>query len=258
MGFAGFWLKKFISGFLLPLPLGLLLLVFGFVLLLFQRAKKTHITSFIVGFSLIFLSSLNLVSHALLHPLQTKYAPLIIPPKTVAQVVVLGGGVGGNKNLPPNLTLSAASLSRLVEGIRLFKLVQNNHPNAQLILSGGRAFRSPAVAGKMQNTAVILGVNNQNTVLENGSLDTHDEAIYLQKTLGTKPFILVTSGYHMPRAMALFEALGMHPIAAPTQFIEDGSNVAQWITPNSNSIFITDIAIHEYLGILWAKLRGFI
>lgn len=253
-----FFLKKLISAFLLPLPFGLLWIALGIILLTVHRAKRLCHTALIIGFFIIALFSFNPVSFALLNQLQTEYTPLIHPPQNVTEIVVLGGGVSGGKNDPPNLNLSSASLSRLVEGIRLFKALRMNNPNAQLILSGGRVFQSPSVAGKMQNTAVMLGVDQKNTVLEDGSTDTHQEAVFLQKILGKNPFILVTSAYHMPRAMALFEGLGMHPIAAPTQFITYHDNLSLWRIPTANSVVISDIAIHEYLGILWAKIRGYI
>lgn len=253
-----FWLKKFVSGFLLPLPFGLLWILAGMILLITSRAKRIRNLCLFIGFFIITLFSLNPVSVTLLNELQSQYAPLMQPPTNVSQIVVLGGGVSGGKDFPPNLTLNPSSLSRLVEGIRLLKELQKTNPDTQLILSGGRVFRSPAVAGKMRNTALMLGVAHQNTILEDGSEDTRQEALFIQKIVGDKPFILVTSAYHMPRAMALFQDVGTHPIAAPTQYMGYKYNFALWCIPNANSLVVSDIAIHEYLGILWGKIRGYI
>ena len=150
------------------------------------------------------------------------------------------------------------NVKRLVEGIRLLKEIQKVNPNAQLILSGGRVFQSPAVAGKMRNTALLLGVDDKNMILEDGSQDTHQEALFIHKIVGNQPFVLVTSAYHMPRAMALFQDAGMNPIAAPTQFMGYKYDFALWCIPNANSLIVSDIAIHEYLGIIWGKIRGYI
>lgn len=253
-----FWIKKLISNWLLPLPFGLFWIAIGVLILLAKRSRRLGIISISMGFFIITLFALNPVSTSLLHTLQSQYAPLTLPPNDVDKIVVLGGGVSGGKDYPPNLTLSASSLSRLIEGIRLLKLVEKNHPDALLILSGGRVFQSPAVAGKMRNTALMLGVSEKNTLLEDGSRDTHEEAIYLQKIMGDKPFILVTSAFHMPRAMALFQTLSMHPIAAPTQFLGQHYNPLFWYIPNANSLIYSDLAIHEYLGMAWANLLGYI
>lgn len=254
-----FFLKKLVSGFLLPLPFGLLWIALGLILLLLCRAERFRTSCFFIGFIIITVFSLNPISSFLLDSLQLRYLPLTTVPAGVTQVIVLGGGVrSGGKNYPPNITLNSASLSRLVEGVRLLKKIEKSDPTAKLILSGGRVFRAPADAGVMQNTAVMLGVNQKNTLLENGSRDTHQEAVFLKKMVGTNPFLLVTSAYHMPRAMALFENQGMHPIAAPTQFISYRNNTLLWYIPNANSLVVSDIALHEYLGLLWARLRGYI
>jgi uncharacterized SAM-binding protein YcdF (DUF218 family) len=251
----GFWLKKFISHLLLPLPFGLFLITLGIFALL-VRCRKISISMIFIGFLVIALFSLHPISSTLINTLQNQYSPLTTPPSNVSEVVVLGGGVSGNKNFPPNITLSASSLSRLVEGIRLLKLIQQNHPHAQLILSGGRVFQSPAIAGKMQNTALMLGIAAQNMTLENGSRDTREEAVFLQKIVGNKPFILVTSAFHMPRSIWLFKQLGMNPIAAPTQFLGKNNNPVFWYIPKTTNLINSDLAIHEYLGMAWTKIAS--
>ncbi len=82
--------------------------------------------------------------------------------------------------------------------------------------------------------------------------------LYLKKIVGNHPFILVTSAYHMPRAMALFTAQHMHPIPAPTQFIGLTQLSIKTVIPNASSLFLSDLAIHEYLGLWWAKINKFI
>ncbi len=248
--FIPFLLKKIIEALLLPLPIGLFLIFIG----LFFR-KITGIILSLLGLLIIITFSLTGTSNFLINYLQSQYQPLLETPKNVTQVVVLGGGVSGGKNYPPNLTLNTASLSRLVEGVRLFDALEEIGVKPTLILSGGRVFQSPAVAGKMQNTAVMLGISQEQILLEDGSRDTREEAVYLKKTLADKPFILVTSAFHMPRSMDLFTAQGMHPIAAPTQFLGVRTNLTSWFIPNGASLEISDIAIHEYLGILWEKIN---
>ena len=198
-----------------------------------------------------------LLPSSLLNSLEDHYRPLHQAPANVHEIVVLGGGVRTDTNAPPNTQLSSASLSRLVEGVRLYHLYQTEHQTEKLILSGGRVFGKPAEAGVMQNIAVILGVRPEDIELEKGSRDTYEEAQYLQQQLGEQPFLLVTSAYHMPRAMALFKKAGLHPIAAPTQYFGDnGVTTFKNYFPNSNYLIISDIAIHEYLGKLWAKLHN--
>jgi uncharacterized SAM-binding protein YcdF (DUF218 family) len=78
--------------------------------------------------------------------------------------------------------------------------------------------------------------------------------MFTKSLIGDEPFILVTSATHMPRAMMLFESLGLNPIPAPTNFYKTESN-SFFIAPEVESFNISRIAIHEYIGILWSKIR---
>ncbi len=251
-----FLFKKTVSLFLLPLPFGLILVTIGFILFLLNRAKLTYITCLTTGTVCLIVFSMPVIGFCLINGLQRKYQPLLDPPKGVNQIVVLGGGVSGGKNYPPNISLNASSLSRLIEGIRQFHLLKKRGKQPTLILSGGRVFQSYATnAGQMRNTAVMLGIPSTETVIEDGSRDTHEEAKYLYKALKGKPFILVTSAFHMPRSMALFEKRGMRPIAAPTQFFNLSTFKLKYFVPGQNGLLMSDLAIHEYLGMLWSKVN---
>jgi len=250
-----FFFKKLASGLLLPLPISLVLLLIGFCLLLWTCLRKTAATVFLSGFFILILFSISPVANLLLNGLEQQYHPLKRLPTSVKYIVVLGGGSGAHYHYPPNTHISSASLSRLIEGIRLHR--QNK--NSILILSGGRVFGSPAEANIMNNTAVALGVTRSQMKIEAGSKDTRQEAIHLQPLLKNKTFVLVTSATHMPRAMAVFKKLGMHPIAAPTQFIAKNNRYRiQYYFPSVRSLIHSDIALHEYIGQLWARIRGYI
>ena len=61
-------------------------------------------------------------------------------------------------------------------------------------------------------------------------------------------FFLVTSAYHMPRAVRLMQRVGAHPIPAPTgQRV--GASPGTGLRPTSAGMRNTEIALHEYLGL---------
>lgn len=247
--------QKILSSLTLPLPIALILLFLG--LCFFWLTHKKCITNFFLtsGFLVLVVSSLGFLPSTLLNSLEHHYQPIKSLPHNINKIVVLGGGVRSDPTMPANTQLKAASLSRLIEGIRLYHLYQSQHQSVTLILSGGRVFGSPAEAGVMQNIAVILGVHLSDIKLEAGSRDTHEEALYLKKQIGKQPFLLVTSAYHMPRAMALFKKLGLKPIAAPTQYMAyfDKNRFDAYL-PSANYLVMSDVALHEYLGQWWGKL----
>lgn len=248
--------KKIISAFLLPLPISIILLILALLSLLFLKKRTLGISLLVLVTVILIGFGLPYLPNQLLNGLESQYQPLNKPPAGVNNIVVLGGGVRGKTNAPPNTQLGSASLARLVEAMRLYHLAMNQGEQPKLILSGGRAFGSPSEAGKLRNTAVVLGINPSNIFIEGGSQDTYKESIYLKKYVGSKPFILVTSAYHMPRAMALFKKQGMQPIAAPTQYIARANRYSMKnYFPSAASILHADIALHEYFGLWWAKLN---
>lgn len=252
-----FTIKKIISALLLPLPIAMALLFIGLLFFWFSQRKAIANIFLTSGFAVLLVFGFSVFPATLLNSLENTYSPVTQLPKNVSEIVVLGGGVRSDTNAPPNTQLSSASLSRLIEGIRLYRLYHQNNTNEKLILSGGRVFGMPAEAGIMQNIAVILGVQPKDIELEAGSRDTYEEAQYLKTQLGQHPFLLVTSAYHMPRAVGIFKKAGLQPIAAPTQYFGDKSrHTFKYYIPNSNYLIMSDIAIHEYLGRLWAKLHG--
>lgn len=102
--------------------------------------------------------------------------------------------------------------------------------------------------------AFALGIKEENILINGLPKDTREEAIYTKSIVGDAPFLLVTSATHMPRSMMLFKSLGLNPIAAPTNFYK--TNEEDYFKFNLESLQRSQIAMHEYLGIIWAKIRG--
>lgn len=172
-------------------------------------------------------------------------------------VVVLGGGYIQAPMLPVTDQISFASLARLSEGIR----IHNQLPDSKLIISSGKLAGAPVTGARlMAELALEFGVQENHLVLESESRDTRAQALNIQKMLKKERFILVTSALHMPRAMAMFEKLGMTPIPAPVSFIVKGKRhmTLNYLIPTAEGLGKSGLVIHEYLGLAWAKLRGYI
>jgi uncharacterized SAM-binding protein YcdF (DUF218 family) len=245
--------KKLIAACLLPFPFALLLLFVGLVLLWFTKRQRTGRVLASASALLFLLAGYGVLAGPLIRSLERPYPPLSAEAVTAlnprpAAVVVLGSGFRPDPKLPPNDRLSENGLVRLIEGIRLARLV----PDARLIVSDGLG-QGKALA----ETAAILGVEARRIALEAPSLDTADEAAVLRPLVGERPFLLVTSATHMRRALALCHKQGLHPIPAPTDFM-DGPRVwsASDLVPSAFGVGRTDIALHERIGYWWSRLRG--
>jgi uncharacterized SAM-binding protein YcdF (DUF218 family) len=105
--------------------------------------------------------------------------------------------------------------------------------------------------------ALDLGVPEEDIVLDAVSRDTGEQARLLRERLAGEPFALVTSASHMPRSMELFQHQGLEPVAAPTDYLcKPGKGWSFYSAfPAAARIRTGERAIHELLGLTWARLR---
>ena len=244
------------GSFLQPIPLCLSLLLLGLVFLIFTRKKKVGKVLVCAGTLVLAFFSYGGVSDLFIRPLEQKYPPVsdFQAVKDVKWVVVLGGGSTVDPALPLSTYLSEASLVRLSEGIR----IHNKLPETKLIMTGRSGFEGiTPVAKVMADTAREWGVKPEDIIIEPKATDTKDHPIRVKEIIGRDKFIMVTSATHMPRAMALFKKYGMHPTPAPTDYLvkkKEGISTGDFF-PNADALEKSGRAIHEYLGMVWAKLR---
>ena len=204
----------------------------------------------------IYLAAISPVSNAFLARLEHRYAPLsedIVLPE-VEFVVVLGSGYTPHDGVPVTAALDEDGLVRIAEGIRLVRRIKG----ARLVVSGGAppGLMPPAVGYAL--LAREFGLDDSSLIILDRALDTNAEAKSVFSLLGAMPFLLVTSAYHMPRAMRLMKQKGAHPIPAPTGQRVNESAPTGWrsLLPTAEGLGNTDRALHEYLG-LAAIAAGF-
>ena len=252
-----FLFKKIVGPSLLPVSVGLEVMLLGLFFLWFTRKQRTGKVVVTFGVGLFGLLSYSEFSNILLKPLEYQYTPVLDSGNIagVKWVVVLGGGHTSDPKLPVTSQIEEGTLARLVEGIRLHKMV----PGSKLILSGGGVFDPVPNAKIMADVALILGVDEHDIVLESESKDTKNEARIIKDMVGNERFVLVTSASHMPRSMALFRKQGMEPIPAPTgHWVKErqgGINPGMFF-PGSEGLRKAERAVYEYLGLIWAKVTG--
>jgi uncharacterized SAM-binding protein YcdF (DUF218 family) len=252
-----FLFKKIIGPFFDPLSICLAVLMVGLVILLFTRRQKLGKIFLSAGFIILVLISYSWLSNPLIQPLESKYPALLQVNKAsgIKWVVVLGNGVAADHSLPPNDQLYNGSLVRLVEGLRIHRAL----PGSKLILSGGLGADTITEVDAMAKTAVSLGIDRNTLILDSQSRDTEDQARVIKQIVGNDRFILVTTASHMPRSVALVKKLGLDPLPAPTEHMlkKDAGPVSPAeFFPSSGNIMKIEYAIHEYLSIAWAKMRG--
>jgi uncharacterized SAM-binding protein YcdF (DUF218 family) len=259
-----FWLKKFVSFWLMPVPFCLTLLVIGTCYLFSPRLNRLGRRLVAMGSLLLLLFANKFVSTALIQPLEQRYpavpeyaagAPL---PRRLAEcryIVVLGGGHGDVAALSATNKLSSSGLARLVEGVRLARLL----PQAQLVVSGpGGAPGLPSHASVLAQAAVSLGLDRSRIILIDQAHDTEDESHAAKAIVGSAPTALVTSAWHMRRAVGLFRHAGVAVLPCPADYLSKTSGYFRWIdlSWDAESLTRSSCAVSENIGYLWVWLRG--
>lgn len=239
--------KQIVGAFAMPMFIALWLVIVG-IACHWARRRRAALCLYVLAASLVYLSAIAPVANLLLSPLEHAYPPIRgdqLPPGVVA-IVVLGGSYEPRDGIPVTAALEPDSLARIVEGVRLKVL----HSDLRLVVSGGAPAGQATSAAGYSELARGLGVPAASVVMLPDSLDTGDEARNVARLLAAAPFLLVTSAYHMPRAMRLMERAGTHPIAAPTgQLVGPGRLSLLSLVPSASVLRRTERALHEYVGL---------
>jgi len=227
--------KKIISILLMPSSWWFIIGMIGLWYLYhnnIKRAKKILTISFIW----IILISYAPFANFLIAPLEGKYPILNTNNinKDVKYILILGGDID----------------ARAWEVMRLYHKI----PNLKIITSGRSILKKVSEAEITRNRLVSSGVDKNDIIMNKSPKDTEEEALALKKLIGIKPFILVTSAYHLPRSMLLFKSMNLNPIPAPTDFqVEETDGI--FSMPSPMQMRKTEKAWHEYIGIFWFLLK---
>ncbi|CAM3107656.1 ElyC/SanA/YdcF family protein [Rariglobus hedericola] len=260
-----FWLKKVAGYWLMPLPLSVALIIGGVVLMRFTRRKRLGRGFALVGGLWLLVCSNSGIGTWFVRGLEAEYpsqptltagAPL---PDDLARcefVVVLGGGNTHAPEWPANNQLSASALSRIVEGVRLVRQM----PQARLIVSGPNdaAIGGPSHARLLADVAVSLGVPRERILEISSARDTEQEAVAIRALAGDAPVALVTSAWHLPRAMALCRRQGIDAVACPADYAgrDIHPRFFDFFTWNVGGLERSTKAVYEVIGATWSQLRG--
>ncbi|WP_114325913.1 ElyC/SanA/YdcF family protein [Candidatus Colwellia aromaticivorans] len=247
-----FVLKKVISIFLMPINLVFILLILAIIY--FKKRPKVSFKYLISAVLLLLISSMPIISDTLMVSIENNYEAFTRSSKPVDYIVVLGNGHSSNHTLPVTSQLQVASLQRLVETLRIYKI----HPEARIITSGFAGDDPVSNADIMKQSLVLLGIPGQKIITENFPKDTEEEAQLISPRVQGANVVLITNADHMPRSMKYFQLQGVFPIAAPTGYWVRGlNNESSWkdYLPSSKKLEQTTVAWYESLGRLvqWFK-----
>lgn len=249
------WLIYVIKTLLLPSSSFLMLSFIG----LYRLLKKLTLGSLLLFSSLsgLYILSIPLVSSGLMNLLEPHADKISIHQNQA--IVLLGSGLRNNaaEFSETNFTLSRKALERVRYAAKL-----GRETGLPILVSGGKVFESDAPSeATVMAQALEQEFNLPVKWQENQSRNTAENAIYCRKMLqplNIDKILLVTHAFHMKRAEIEFKKVGFDVQIAPTAYLamEKGTKLSIFdFIPSANAMLNSTLALHEYLGLLWYKLR---
>lgn len=195
----------------------------------------------------------------LLHPLEDHFARPDPAPESVTGIIVLGGGFEGAVNLARGGYELSSSGDRFVETA----ILARRYSGARIVVSGGTGtlvLDGEGDADTAPRLLTALGVDRERLILERESRDTYENAVFTRRMVEPKPgetWLLVTSAFHMPRAVGLFRKAGFNVVPWPADYRTSGTETIGFAQDNvTDCLENTSIAIREWIGLLAYRLTG--
>jgi uncharacterized SAM-binding protein YcdF (DUF218 family) len=255
----GDWMAwaKILSRLMYPSTLVLLLLFLAFILLLIRRYRSAGL-SLLIALALVFLGSSPLVSDVYYRH-ERQYPPIPIAQSPTADAIVL---LAGDISIPiPPRVESQIRGNRSVHTLRLYRAGKA----PLIIISGGNVFPQEGFRPEAAYTADLLqewGIPQSAIIFEGNSRNTRENAMETSRLLKNRQLnrvLLVTSAFHMPRALATFRGLDIDAIPSPSSISAELAQptLLNWI-PSLDGLGTMQSVVHEKVGIFVYRMRGWI
>jgi uncharacterized SAM-binding protein YcdF (DUF218 family) len=248
-----FAVKKVITAFILPPGIFVVLLFLCGFWLGRRKNWKGAVFNVALALALWFVSTMPVADLFLARLEQGEKMPATLRGDVI---IMLGGGISADVN---DLTGRGApaedALSRLVTAVRA-----QRRTNLPVIVSGGawsegRTPEAPVLRRFMGD----LGVPAGKIIVEDKSRDTVENARFCREICSRHGFrkpILVTSAYHMRRAIFAFRKEGMAVQPLPADLLSVGHEPYTWfhLLPSSGALHCTSTVLREGIGLLFYRL----
>ena len=229
------------------------------VVLLLTRWSRAGVRIGAAGILLLLVCGYSPLGNVLLLTLSERFPAWHENGRAPDGIIVLGGAINPDLTAvrgSPEINSSAERMTAAAELARRF-------PNAKIVLSGGNANVFHPLSTEAEVGRVLLenlGVAADRIVREDRSRNTYENAIFTRDVVKPKPgerWLLVTSAYHMPRAIGVFRAANFPVEAYPIDWRTSGwKEAGRPFLKLSAGLARLDTAAHEWVGLIGYRLAG--
>ena len=245
------WLATNIfATFLLPPANGLLLAGLGWVL--WHRRPQLARGLVAAGLLLLAVLSLPVVGNNLLRTLEGETLKPADANNAQA-IVVLGGRRYRDAPEYGADTVGEATLARVRYAAKLHR-----ETGLPLLVTGGKPDGGELSEAETMRRVLTDEFGVPVRWVEGESEDTRENArqsAAMLRQAGVTRVLLVTHAWHMPRAVRAFAQAGIAVSPAPTLFQRETLSLRDFL-PHWKGMMKSSLALHEWIGMLWYRLRG--
>ena len=178
-------------------------------------------------------------------------------PNKIDGILILGGGINPILTYEHSQTILNEKIERIIESVKLIK----QFPDAKVIYSEGAPITAKINITNIDAVKFFykqMGVNNKKIIFENKSRNTYENIIFSKKFINendSNKWILLTSAYHMKRAMSVAAKLELNFIPYPVDYRLQTAYNWKLVYIVKGRTFLTNLnhfqlAIHEYIGLI--------
>jgi uncharacterized SAM-binding protein YcdF (DUF218 family) len=240
-----------------PGNLLLLCLLLGVAWFMLSRGSRGNALVALAALGFVVLAVAP-IGPAMLLALEERFPRPAALPEKIDGILVLGGAVDPALSRYYGETIFNSAVMRVVGGIALAR----RHPEAKLVLVGGEGGLFPVGLAESRATVGFVldeGIGRERVRLEERSRSTHENAVYAKEMVRPAPgerWVLVTSAYHMPRAVAAFEGVGWPVIPYPVDYRVDPVTGLRADFSLLDGLSAITLAGKEWAGLAGYRLMG--
>ncbi len=251
-----FILSKILSFVISPMLWIVGVFVYGIVTKKAKRKKKM----LLIAFSLLVFFSNPLLSDVMFK----WYERDAIAMNEIEQydIGIILAGVVQTTMKPRDRVYFSKGADRVTHALQLYK----EHRISKILVTGGTGFligEKVAEADLIRDFLLLAGVPDQDVIIENESRNTRENATntaeIIQARFPSAKLVLITSAFHMNRAEGCFRKVGLEVKCFPTDFRTGpiDVNLGTLLVPSASAIDKWSLLIHEVVGFVVYKVRGF-
>lgn len=251
-----FLVLKLLSALTQPLTWVVLLLLLS--LCLFRTGPVGARRALIAALALLLAVGWQPLPDAVLRQLENRTQVPAGSLQPYTGIVLLGGAID-----PPHLRegREQVSLNEAAERMTVPVALMRQYPHLVLLFTGGESgllVKGASAATSAHRFFRSLGVEDHRVIYEAAARTTYENAVLSAAMPGvdkSRPWLLVTSAWHMPRALATFQAAGWNITPYPVDYLT-GTRTRWSEYSLAAGAFRWQTALHEYIGWLAYAVTG--